>query len=418
MKILYHSVILYPHLFDILKAEGHTLSVWWQPTPVTEAVLDSLLAPNVTIHNGTPFKEWSSDWADLYFSNYNSYQYLYRGDAPKQGSSPRYNPESNRSAGKQFAADCGLVVKPFRKAATFAAARQFLADEPDGKFFIKYYRAIPCANKHHAGLVLDDLEEMKGAKQSSRPIIIERYIDGYEVDFSFWVPAEGVSPLILVNQEYKGVHNQNRGYAHCGEAGTVFQFKHISDIPERIANAIRKATGIFQATGYCGFVGMNTMFDGKDYNFLEWTVRCGIPTESYVAAFTHKLMGYGRFLADMAGKQSESSRDFDSLYGACGAGIGFLPIGLGYYDYKNIKPQPVYTTIPNAGRDPFIAQFCCEPNKTNGLTATGDGIALFVIGAGATVNEAVRDAYARAAKIEIPMHTYRDDIGSQWQEWE
>lgn len=134
-------------------------------------------------------------------------------------------------------------------------------------------------------------------KLVSSMFTLEKYVDGQEIAFGFYVNTQSPSRnihTVLINREYKYGKEGDVGHVMTGEVGTCVHVvsMHPDLLPLPIYNLIHAIVEHMYSTNvrYCGFLDINTIFSKGKFHFLEWTARFGYPTEAgLIAAYCADL---------------------------------------------------------------------------------------------------------------------------------
>lgn len=196
--------------------------------------------------------------------------------------------ETDRSKGMAIINNCSnsLNTGVTKKVTTAKAALTFLNNGlmKSRNFAIKgYSTTIPDSPDACRHMIINKFDEMKG---SAPYILLQEMFEGEEIAFSFYVTPSGIEPSVLCNKEYKGATDGNRGCVMTGEVGTMSMVESIHEISPDIENLMNELyVKHLSKSGYTGFIDINTIrhSDGQ-YQFLEFTVRAGCPTEGTIAA--------------------------------------------------------------------------------------------------------------------------------------
>jgi phosphoribosylamine--glycine ligase len=163
------------------------------------------------------------------------------------------------------------------------------------------------------------------------------------------------------------------------------------------------------ASKYVGYIDINCIANSKGIWPLEWTGRFGYPTISIqMEGITSE---WGPFLADIATGKDTQLRTKKGYQVGVVVCIPPWP----FEDEKAFRKYSEGATIlfRRQSRD---GVHIGEVKQENGdwHIAGRSGYALVVTGSGATMPDAIREAYANVKNVMIPNMFYRNDIGQRW----
>lgn len=266
---------------------------------------------------------------------------------------------------------------------------------------------IPFSNEDALYMAEEDCFHMFG----SGGVFVEPYHDGYEVCMGAWFDGYSFNDAILLNQEYKGALEWNQGDVKTGEVGTVMKFMPMKRLPinmRRKMQALEEYLRTAFKTPYKGFIDVNTIITPKDIFLLEFTIRCGMPTELEVLEMVDS---YGDLLAWESGyRDTFSGYDFDNTY-VFGALTPYgIPYGLSK-DVMNMKPKVLGL---EGLTNPFIMMYA-HYDEWGDVRHTMDERALLIYGKGKTFSKARKQYVEEAVKVSAWHSMVRRDIGSRWK---
>lgn len=252
------------------------------------------------------------------------------------------------------------------------------------------------------------LKEDKYNHFKSGGAVLEEFIDGVEIELAFYWNGNDIVGDVLVDQEYKGVWNGDLGHLLCGESGTVLKFTKQSQFIPKFQNIIDKCKIHFQKhfADYKGFIGLNTI-SSKDFKktyLMEYTVRCGYPTEPDVC---YMIKNYTKFLSALAfGTEYTDGYTSNGVY----VGVAMFPYG-----------DPIKTMLPNSYLpingvvdNHILLQF---GTKTKGkYYFCNSDRPVVSMAFGNTAEDANEIALNSLKKLDCWNLVYRSDIGSKWDD--
>jgi phosphoribosylamine--glycine ligase len=210
---------------------------------------------------------------------------------------------------------------------------------------------------------------------------------------------------INTNFEHKRLFPSEIGPS-TGEMGTSIYWTRTNPIFE---STLLKAKERLAASKYVGYVDINCIANSKGIWPLEWTARFGYPTISIqMEGITSE---WGAFLADIASGKDTVLRTKKGYQVGVVVCIPPWP----FEDEKAFRKYSEGATIlfRRQSRD---GVHIGEVKQENGdwHIAGRSGYALVVTGAGATMSDAIKEAYANVRNVMIPNMFYRNDIGQRW----
>lgn len=321
--------------------------------------------------------------------------------------------ELNRDFAKSIAEDYGFstaVKHKWVKKKTEAA--DFLLANPGKNFLLKgtIETAMPLCREDCFDLIRHDPYKYFSNEGG---VFLEEKIEGAELCFDTWFNGENYYSHFFVNREYKGAQNGTRGGIFTGESGTVGQMVKWDDIPPFIRGFFDKIKPDLVASGYKGFIGVNTityieghmdnevdLIKTKKVHFLEFTTRMGYPTEHIL---TH-LVDYGSMQAWITGFSKEMPKPIEDP----SVSIAYLF----FWDNKTIKP--LIHGIADLNPNIKVALFDAHYDKSGHPRVVEFDRALILTAIQRNFEEAHRFLMDEAHKVQIWGHTYRDDIGVEF----
>jgi phosphoribosylamine--glycine ligase len=383
-----------------VKREGHAVKVYIKregDKDVYEGMLDRV-------------EEWekSVDWADVVvFDDTGFGEHADRlrkaGKLVVGGSAYTDRLEEDREFGQAEMKGVGMVTLPAENFTSFDEAIKFVKENPKGLLFI---------GEDEDGK--DLLEVMMHNKRVwSKKIArftLQKYAAGVEVACgAFFNGKEFVQPINM-NFEHKRLFPGELG-PFTGEMGTACYW---SD-PNNMFNAtLGKMKESLAQSGYVGYVDVNCIATSKAIYPLEFTCRFGYPTISLQMEGIQTPMG--ELLYRMAKGESfqfKTKRGFQ----VC------VVIAVPPFPYDDKATYAVYkdSSIIFKRREgdgiPEGVHLGDVKMEENDLHLAGDsGYALVITGAGTTMDEARRQAYARIRNILLQNMYYRTDIGERWSQ--
>ena len=244
---------------------------------------------------------------------------------------------------------------------------------------------------------------------ASGGVVLEEYIKGTELCTGFyWDGSKIVGDLVFINQEYKGVWDNDLGGILCGECGSAFYPTSFNKLPSRIkiiiSNLINRVL-LESFRDYHGFIDMNFMMSKGKIYLLEFTVRSGYPTEPILY---YIIKDYSKFMRCVAtGEQFKGKAIRDKYIVA----VSMFHYGVPLLNNKNV------TKLVTGNFDNKNVVIACAGNisKTELIVNSLDR-PIVVVSEGNSVNDAKNKVYKTLRNIHSLGFVYRSDIGDKFNE--
>lgn len=320
--------------------------------------------------------------------------------------------ENEREYGQQELAKAGVSVLPNWNFSDFEEAIKFVQSNP-GRYVIKpsgkaqnEKELLFVGQEEDGNDVINVLAHYKKNWSTKIKIFqIQQFSSGVEVAAgAFFNGKEFIKP-VNINFEHKRLFPGNIGPS-TGEMGTLMLWTQRSKIFELTLEKMKPALA---ASGYVGYIDVNSIANGTGIYPLEFTSRFGYPTISiHMEGVTSK---WGKFLHSLAkGENVELNTKKGFQVGVV---IAVPPFP--FNDDRTFRKFSEDATIlfKTEKLDGIhLGEVKMEGNDWR--IAGRSGYSLVVTGSGSTTVEAREQAYKRVANIMIPNMFYRTDIGSGW----
>lgn len=243
----------------------------------------------------------------------------------------------------------------------------------------------------------------KGWGRKIRSFQIQKYVSGVEVAIGAFYNGQKFILPALVNFEHKKMMNNDIGPS-TGEMGTTgFWATDTRLYRETLAKMESRIRG------YVGYFDINFIVNARGIYPLEFTPRFGYPTLNL--QMEGVLSKWGELMFALAAGHDFSLRTKKGLQLAVVVAVPPFPFTDIETFRKFSEDAPVVFKKPASE-----GVYPCEVKLVDGewlLTGTS-GYSLVVSGAGSTMDDARKEAYARIKNIQIPNMFYRTDIGERW----
>jgi phosphoribosylamine--glycine ligase len=320
--------------------------------------------------------------------------------------------ENEREFGQQELAKAGVSVLPNWNFSDFEEAIKFVQSNP-GRYVIKpsgraqnEKELLFVGQEEDGNDVINVLAHYKKNWSNKIKIFqIQQFSSGVEVAVgAFFNGKEFIKP-VNINFEHKRLFPGNIGPS-TGEMGTLVLWIQRSKIFELTLEKMKPALA---ASGYVGYIDINSIANGTGIYPLEFTSRFGYPTISiHMEGVTSK---WGKFLHSLA-KGEDSTLNTKKGF-QIGVVIAVPPFP--FNDDRTFRKFSEDATIlfKTSNLDGIhLGEVKREGNDWR--IAGRSGYSLVVTGSGTTTEEARVQAYKRVANIMIPNMFYRTDIGGGW----
>ncbi|MDA3969356.1 phosphoribosylamine--glycine ligase [Helicobacter ibis] len=264
---------------------------------------------------------------------------------------------------------------------------------------------IIAQSKDEAKSALKDMLDGSSFGDSGRLVVIEEFLDGFEL--SVFAMCDGEGYIVLpAAQDHKRLLNNDKGPNTGGMGAYAPSPLASSDIIKKVEqniiiptlNGMKNEGNPFSGALFCGIMVVN----GEPY-LLEFNVRFGDPEcEVLMPLFESGLLDC--FLG--CAKGDVRSVKYALREGVC---VGVV-LASKDYPYKSSKETEI-SIAKNDNKNTFIS-FAGVRNDNGKLLASG-GRVLVCVGYGQDVLSARNNAYNLVEKIEFSGKQYRNDIAYQ-----
>ena len=322
--------------------------------------------------------------------------------------------EDDRAFGQAELKAAGVTIIPQENFTDFAAAIAYVKANPN-RYVIKpsgeaqNLKQLLFVGEDEDGKdVLQVLEDYSGAWAARiREFQLQRRIVGVEVAAgAFFNGNEFVSP-ICVNFEHKKLFPGDIGPS-TGEMGTSMFWSE----PNRVFTAtLGKMESRLRRERYVGFIDVNCIVNSNGIYPLEFTSRFGYPSIMIQQEGIH--MPIGEFFYQLA----EGTLTRFKARSGFQIGVRVVVPPFPFHDRetfeRNSKDAVIFFKKPN--REGVHIEDVKQVQGEWYVTGSS-GVVLTVVGLGATMKQAQKQAYSRIDNVMIPNMYYRKDIGDRWFE--
>lgn len=318
--------------------------------------------------------------------------------------------ESDRAFGQQILRDAGLPTAATHSFVNFDEALAFIRRRP-ARYVYKLCGASAPSTRNYVGQ-LDDgadvmavlrMEASRSAESAHPEFVLMEFLSGVEVGVGAYFNGEQFLLPACLDWEHKRFFPGDLGEL-TGEMGTVVTYRGaerlFGETVARIAEPLR-------ASGYCGYINLNTIINERGVWPLEFTCRFGYPGYSICGALQRESWSnlFQRMLR----------RNTDPIATAPGFSVGVV---LTVPPFPYLEPlfgeAPIFfrDALSTSERDHLhLGEVASEGGQL--VVCGSQGYAMTVTGTAGQLATARRNAYQLVRKIVIPNLRYRADIGAK-----
>ncbi len=322
--------------------------------------------------------------------------------------------EDDRAFGQSELKAAGVTIIPQENFTDFAAAIAFVKANPN-RYVIKpsgeaqNLKQLLFVGEDEDGKdVIQVLEDYSGAWAARiKEFQLQRRIVGVEVAAgAFFNGNEFVSP-ICVNFEHKKLFPGDIGPS-TGEMGTSMFWSE----PNRVFTAtLGKMESRLRRERYVGFIDVNCIVNSNGIYPLEFTSRFGYPT--IMIQQEGIQMPIGEFFYQLAEGTLTRFKARSGFQIGVRVVVPPFPFNDRETFERNSKDAVIFFKKPN--REGVHIEDVKQVQGEWYVTGSS-GVVLTVVGLGATMKQAQKQAYSRIDNVMIPNMYYRKDIGDRWFE--
>ena len=322
--------------------------------------------------------------------------------------------EDDRAFGQAELKAAGVTIIPQENFTDFAAAIEYVKANPN-RYVIKpsgeaqNLKQLLFVGEDEDGKdVIQVLEDYSGAWAARiKEFQLQRRIVGVEVAAgAFFNGNEFVSP-ICVNFEHKKLFPGDIGPS-TGEMGTSMFWSE----PNRVFTAtLGKMESRLRRERYVGFIDVNCIVNSNGIYPLEFTSRFGYPT--IMIQQEGIQMPIGEFFYQLAEGTLTRFKARSGFQIGVRVVVPPFPFNDRETFERNSKDAVIFFKKPN--REGVHIEDVKQVQGEWYVTGSS-GVVLTVVGLGATMKQAQKQAYSRIDNVMIPNMYYRKDIGDRWFE--
>lgn len=324
--------------------------------------------------------------------------------------------ENDRPFGQSVLREIGLPTAAIHAFQDFPAAIDFVARHP-APYVFKLNGPKIDSTLNYVGEMENGadvralLEHHRDCWPAQRPVdfVLMERIEGIEMGVGAYFNGEKFLQPALLDWEHKRFLPGDLGEL-TGEMGTVVTYRHAETFFEKTLARLRPQLA---ASGYCGYINLNTLVNKSGIWPLEFTCRFGYPGFAICGALHRE--GWGSIFEKLA---SGSSLRLET---AAGFAVGVV-LTVPPFPYETAL-SPLSKRMPISYREPLdesdrhhlhwgeVARL--SPESSDLVSGGGSGYVAVVTGCDEDLAEAQRQAYRRIKKLVVANGRYRIDIGDK-----
>lgn len=319
--------------------------------------------------------------------------------------------EDDRSFGQEELKKHGISIIPYRHFESFDEAIEYVRTNP-GRYVIKpsgeaqNLKGLLFVGEEEDGSdVIQVLADYQQAWSDKIPSFqLQRRVVGVEVAVGAFFNGKQFVYPINVNFEHKKLFPGDLGPS-TGEMGTAMFWSG----PNRMFNqTLKRLEPKLAEEGYVGYIDLNCIVSANNIYPLEFTARFGYPTIFIQQEGINTPIS--KLLAGLASGELTSFRAKSGFQ----VGVRIVVPPFPFTDPETFRVKSKDTVIHfRKGKEGVHFEDVKLVNDEWVITGTS-GVILVVVGTGATMRQAQKQAYARVKNLIIPHMYYRVDIGNRW----
>ena len=325
--------------------------------------------------------------------------------------------EEDRPFAQTVLAGLGMRTAPMHAFQDFDAAIAFVRERParyvfkmNGGGFASFRNYVGETDDGDDVIALLEVQRTRWKTIEETPdFVLMDHVRGVEVGVgAYFNGREFLSPACL-DWEHKRFFNGDLGEL-TGEMGTLVTYEGAERF---MAATLGRMAPSLAASGYVGYVNLNTIVNDDGVWPLEFTTRFGYPGYAILDALHPAGGGWSEILRLMI---SRERLEFATEPGyAVGVVLTVPPFPYPYHYDQLSKGAPISFARGMTDDERARLHFAEVALRDGRLVTSGSvGYVMVATGAGATVPDAQRAAYDLARKVQVPNVRYRTDIGDKF----
>jgi phosphoribosylamine---glycine ligase len=324
--------------------------------------------------------------------------------------------ENDRQYAQDVLADVGLQSPPTRTFSDFERAIAYIEARP-ARYVFKLNGSETSSWRNYVGQAPDGRDviallrgqraRLAAAGAHDVSFVLSEHVSGVEVGTGAYFNGQRFLEPACLDFEHKRFFPGDLGEL-TGEMGTVVSYRNAERLFSR---SLALLAPRLRASGYVGYVNLNTIVNERGIWPLELTCRFGYPGFAILDAL--QLESWDQLFAKMLDPASTS---FATAPGyAVGVVLTVPPFPYRYGYAEVSKGLPILLDPMLSERERERLYFGEVARAGDQLVASGTtGYLMVATGTGSDAEDAGREAYALAGRVYVPNLRYRNDIGASF----
>ncbi len=321
--------------------------------------------------------------------------------------------ENDRPFGQQQLDGHGLRSAKCHAFKSFDSAIEFMRGRP-ARYVFKSNGAEVLRTRNYIGemdsgadmIALLSTHKTQWRGPARPDFVLMEHIEGVEVGVGAYFNGSRFLEPACLDWEHKRFFSGDLGEL-TGEMGTIVTYRGAETI---FAKTLAHMADSLRASGYCGYINLNLMANDEGLWPIEFTSRFGYPGFAICEAL-HEESWDSIFIKLLSTKETRINTRPGYAAGVV-LTVPPFPYRYGYNELSNGLPISFRETMTD---DDHRALHLAEVAMQGGQLVTSGAIGYVGVatGAGDSVDDARKHAYALARKVVVPNLRYRTDIGDR-----
>lgn len=321
--------------------------------------------------------------------------------------------ENDRACGQRVMREAGMRTAPVREFSSFDAGCAFLREHP-GRYVYKLSDGNAASTRNYIGQLDDGADllavlkmEQRRCSGAAQPrFILMQHLSGIEVGVGAFFDGEQFLRPALLDWEHKRFFPGDLGEL-TAEMGTVVTYRGAEILFEQ---TLARVAEPLRASGYCGYINLNTIVNEDGVWPLEFTSRFGYP--GFAIASALQIDGWDVIFRKLARRGPRHIETHPGFVVGVVLSVPPFPYEYGYDELSKGMPILFRGPLSDAEREHLhFGEVALEQSQL--ITSGSLGYAMIVTGCGADIAAAQSAAYTLARKVVAPNLRYRNDIGER-----
>jgi phosphoribosylamine--glycine ligase len=322
--------------------------------------------------------------------------------------------ENDRAFGQAILRDAGIRTVPAHEFDSFERAIDFVRQgrrryvyKPNGSDVESMQTYIGTMEDGEDIVALLEINRRSWDKPCRPSFILMEHVTGVEVGVGAYFNGESFLEPACIDWEHKHFFNGDLGEL-TGEMGTLVSYRGAGPI---FAATLAKVAPLLQASGYCGYINVNTIVNDDGIWPLEFTARFGYPGYAILDALHED--GWEAIFSRMIRRDGTSFRTDPGFAVGVVLTVPPFPYQAGYDELSKGLPILFRGTLgAEERRHLHFSEVAMNDGRL--VTAGMVGQVMVVTGRGDTVEAAQRRSYNLVRRVVVPNLRYRTDIGDRF----